>query len=278
MVCAGRAVATERRLDEHFSDPTAFALLPDAARESVSHFLARGRPRGVRELMQYIRLQPLAAVMTVRTMTIDRAIVAGATPQLVILGAGLDGRAYRMPELNNTVVFEVDHPDSQREKRERVAQLTATAREVRFVPVDFARDSLDTALTQAGHDPSQPTTFVWEGVVMYLSEDAIAATMRVIARRSAPGSSLIIVYHVPSWMVLVIAPMVRMMNEPLRSHTTPAEMRQLLAGYDYRVVSDDAVAELAKHVSPKLAREIAFATHLHVAVAEWQGSAPSQHS
>jgi methyltransferase (TIGR00027 family) len=271
MVCSGRAVANERRMHERFHDPTALALLPEPARESVLRYLARGWPRGLHELVSFIRMQPLAAVMAVRTLAIDDAIVAAAAPQLVILGAGLDGRAYRMSELRDCVVFEVDHPDSQREKRERAAQLTATAREVHFVPVDFARDSLDDALAQAGHDPTKPTTFVWEGVVMYLPEEAIAATLRVIDRRSAPGSRLIIVYHVPSWMLLTIAPLVRRLGEPLRSQTTPAEMSRLLERHDYRVVRDAAVSDFAKQGPPELARVAGFATHLHVVIAEWRG-------
>ena len=63
--------------------------------------------------------------------------------QVVILGAGLDGRAWRMPELRAAVVFEVDHPDTQREKVARAAALVRVAREVRYVPVDFTRDRLD---------------------------------------------------------------------------------------------------------------------------------------
>ena len=57
--------------------------------------------------------------MTVRSLAIDDAIAAAKNPQLVIQGAGLDGRAFRMPELRDKVVFEVDHPDSQRDKRAR---------------------------------------------------------------------------------------------------------------------------------------------------------------
>ena len=133
-------------------------------------------------------------MMVARTVAIDEAVRAAASPQVVILGAGLDGRAWRMPELRDVTVFEVDHPDSQREKRARAAALQRIAREVRFVPVDFTRDRLDDALAAAGHDPTRPTTWVWEGVVMYLERADIEATLAVIQRRSAPASRLVMMY------------------------------------------------------------------------------------
>lgn len=107
--------------------------------------------------------------MAVRTVAVDDAVRAAANSQLVILGAGLDGRAWRMPELSGVDVFEVDHPASQLDKRERVAGLQATAGSLRFVPVDLARAALGPALAAAGHDESRPTTWVLEGVIPYLS-------------------------------------------------------------------------------------------------------------
>lgn len=105
-----------------------------------------------------------------RTVVFDRA-VRDALPfgQLVILGAGLDTRAWRLPELSNTAVFEVDHPDTQAWKRSRVEGLVSKAAEVRYVPMDFNRDALATRLGQAGFQRSRTTLWLWEGVTMYLS-------------------------------------------------------------------------------------------------------------
>ena len=120
-------------------------------------------------------------MMVARTVAIDDAVRAATAPQVVILGAGLDGRAWRMPELRDVTVFEVDHPDSQRVKRARVSALEPVARDIRFVPVDFTRDRLDDALAAAGHDATRATTWIWEGVVMYLELSDIDATLSVIA-------------------------------------------------------------------------------------------------
>lgn len=268
MVCMGRAAAHLGKRVARFSDPTAITLLPPEKRERVERFVASEGPRSLREGMSFARLRKLVAVMIVRTLQIDAAITSAGNPQVVLLGAGLDGRAFRMPELRDAVVFEVDHPDSQRDKRARISQLTAAAREVRFVPVDFTRDSLAEALARAGHDPAQPTTFIWEGVVMYLTHDAIASTLSVIQQRSAPGSRLVVVYHVPSLMVWLVGIMVRFMGEPLRSKFSPEEMRVLLARYGYQTVHDHDIATLAPTIAPEIANEAAFATHLRIVVAD----------
>ena len=204
-VCMARALAHEASVVPGFSDPTALALLPERARAQLE-LQRSGALRGkLRGQLRYASLQKLALMMAVRTVAIDRALGAHPTPQLVVLGAGLDGRAWRMPELRDTTVFEVDHPDSQRQKRARVAPLPALARELRYVPVDFTRDDLDTALASAGHDPRLPTTWLWEGVVMYLTGSTIEATLRVLSRRSTPGSRLVVLYHSPALLLLLVS-------------------------------------------------------------------------
>lgn len=158
MVAAARAAAHDRTDVGAFADPTALALLPADVRHRVEQYRANVPPDGMRARLQRHLLEGRAKLMIPRTVAIDAEIRAAASPQLVLLGAGLDGRAWRMPELADTIVFEVDHPDSQRRKRERAAALAPTAREIRFVPVDFTRDRLDEALAAAGHDPARATT------------------------------------------------------------------------------------------------------------------------
>jgi methyltransferase (TIGR00027 family) len=268
LVCMGRAIAHAQRIVPAFDDPTAMALLPEAARADVERFLAKAPAAGWRERAQRSYLDRQARMMATRTLAIDAAIREAASPQLVILGAGLDGRAWRMEELAEVTVFEVDHPDTQREKRERTAALTPRAHEIRFVPVDFTADDLDAKLASAGHDATRATTWVWEGVVMYLTVADIEATLEILARRSAPGSRLIVNYQRPAVVLHLIGLWLRRLGEPLRSAFTPARMSRLLAAHGFEVASDHDLPELAAAISADLARSIRGLNHQRVAVAD----------
>jgi len=264
----GRAVAHGATTESRFSDPTALALLPDDARARVERFRAGAEPKGLRARMEHTYIDNLSKVMVARTVAIDDAVREASSPQLVILGAGLDGRAWRMRELGKTTVFEVDHPDTQREKRERVAALSQAARDVRFTPVDFTRDSLDDALTAAGHDPALATTWLWEGVVMYLMPADIEATLAVIKRRSTSGSRLIVMYHSPALMLRLIGPIVRRMGEPLRSSFTADTMRALVARYGFGVVWDADMPTIGGEMSAEIAQATRRMKHLRIVTAD----------
>lgn len=207
-------------------------------------------------------------MMVARTVAIDAAVRAAASPQVVILGAGLDGRAWRMPELRDTLVFEVDHPDTQRDKRARVPELTQTAREVRFVPVDFTRDSIDDALSAAGHDTGLATTWVWEGVVMYLERADIEATLRVIEKRSTSKSLLTIAYISPALIRWLVAVFVRRLGEPFRSVFTADAMRELLVRSGFRVLKDEDLVTISGALSAELAEATRPMKHLRIVTAE----------
>ena len=269
IVCMARASADGAPSVEKFADPTALALLPESARARVLRFRA-GTSNGIRERIANSLLRRRANMMIARTVAIDDAVRGNACPQLVILGAGLDGRAWRMPELRDTLVFEVDHPDSQRAKRERVAAgaLVPTAREIRFVPVDFTRDDLEDALTAAGHDRASATCWIWEGVVMYLTQPEIEATLAVIERRSAAGSRLVVAYHSPTALLALTGPYVRRLGEPLRSVFRADAMRALLTNYAFHIVRDDALPSIAAELSTDLGQATRGLKHLRIAIAD----------
>jgi methyltransferase (TIGR00027 family) len=267
MVCMARAIAHGRTVAGGFADPTALALLPEEARQRVERFRA-GVPKQLRARLAYEFLDRRSKMMVSRTVAIDEAVRAAASPQVVILGAGLDGRAWRMPELRDVTVFEVDHPDSQRVKRARVSALQQAAREVRFVPVDFTRDRLDDALAAAGHDPTRATTWIWEGVVMYLELADIEATLSVIGRRSAPRSRLVVMYFRPALMSWLVGFIVRRVGEPFRSAFTPDQMRALLDRYGFTVTRDETLPAIAGRLSAELAQATRPMKHMHIATAD----------
>src|SRR6185295_10275256 len=229
----GRAIAHGRTAVAAFSDSSAMALLSPEQQAEVERVRQGPRPKGWRTRFRYEHLMRESQMMVARTVEIDGYLRDAVLPQVVILGAGLDGRAWRMRELVKAVVFEVDHPDSQRQKLQRAAPLTLEASEVRFVPLDFRHGDLAQALETAGHDPRLPTAWIWEGVVMYLKRDEIETTLSTVEARSAPGSRLIVAYHQPALMLILLALIVRCLGEPIRTVLTPQQMRKLLARYGF---------------------------------------------
>lgn len=130
----------------------------------------------------------------VRTHVIDdlvRNAISNGCTQLVLLGAGYDTRATRLAEAASTQVFEIDHPDTQTHKRKT---LGATPAHVRYIPVDFERDSLAEALAGAGVGPAKRSCVVWEGIFSYLSARAIDLTLAALIETCAPGSTVILTY------------------------------------------------------------------------------------
>ena len=256
LVGQGRAAAHGRIAPERFSDETATALLRGEERVPVEQVRAGTPPNGWGERAEYEMVRASAEVIVPRTVAIDEAVRARHTPQLVILGAGLDGRAWRLAELSDVEVYEVDHPASQQDKRDRVGDLPLLAKSLQYVPVDFTRDRLDVALASAGHRQSTATTWIWEGVVPYLTRAEVAATMAVVGAKSAPGSRLLVNYQSPAVSAALGRLVARAMTavarrpspwarEPRRSSWTPAAMRAQLVRHGFNVVTDDDLLTLA---------------------------------
>ncbi|MCJ7739230.1 MAG: SAM-dependent methyltransferase [Anaerolineae bacterium] len=115
--------------------------------------------------------------------------------QLVILGAGLDSRAYRFEQLEGHVrVFEVDHPATQQAKLGKLAKIFGELPEhVTYVPIDFNEEALR-RLLDFGYSPQVKTLFIWEGVTHYLTAEAVDQTLEFVLKNSGSGSSIIFDY------------------------------------------------------------------------------------
>jgi methyltransferase (TIGR00027 family) len=103
-----------------------------------------------------------------RTRYIDDAVQATLSQgigQLVILGAGLDTRPYRLPGMERVKVFEVDLPAVQNDKKKKIQKYLGRLPEhVTFIPIDFDTQTLETAFAGTAFNPSRPTVFIWEGL------------------------------------------------------------------------------------------------------------------
>lgn len=113
---------------------------------------------------------------------------------VVILGAGLDTKGYRLARHSAIPVFEVDLPVNIERKRAVVRRALGTVpASVHLVPVDFEHDDLATELAGHGHRSGHRTFFIWEGVTQYLSAEGVASTFEFL-RSAAPGSRLAFTY------------------------------------------------------------------------------------
>ncbi len=199
--------------------------------------------------------------MQVRTRVIDdalRAFVAGGGRQVVLLGAGYDCRALRVPELAAARVFEVDHPATQGHKRAVLARLAA-ASPARYLTWNFEQrpmTELPGELAELGHDAAAPTFTIWEGVTMYLTDEAIDASLRAIRTWSAPSSQLAMTYFAksrierPSLATRAVQLIVARVGEPWRFGWDPAELPDYLDGRGFRVIRDVNISTAARDLLP----------------------------
>jgi methyltransferase (TIGR00027 family) len=181
-----RGVAIARSLLQREPWETGDAAADDRLTRALAGEIDERTARAVRgsgTLFDWIR---------VRTAFMDRALVdalRAGIDQVVILGAGYDGRAvrYRTPGVQ---FFEVDHPATQADKRARYAEVGARIDDVAFVAADFTEPGWSDALAAGGHDVTRPTQYVCEGVLRYLPADALRSLLRAASDRAADRSRL----------------------------------------------------------------------------------------
>jgi methyltransferase (TIGR00027 family) len=135
---------------------------------------------------------PMNAYLAARTEYFDRVTIRaleGGITQVVTAGAGYDGRGLRYAK-PGVRWFELDHPATQADKVARLARLAIPTPQLTFVGADFAVDDVGRALAWASHDPTAPTLFLCEGVVVYLGAVVIGSLLRALRAAAAAGSIL----------------------------------------------------------------------------------------
>jgi methyltransferase (TIGR00027 family) len=199
------------------------------------------------------------ASIVARARFIEDLVVEQAG-QYVILGAGLDTFAQRRPETAAGLgVFEVDRPGPQAWKRQRLVELGFGLPEwLRFVPVDFeAEHPWTERLAATGFDAGRPAVVASSGVTMYLTRDAIAATLHQVAAL-APGSTLAMTFMVPLELVdAAERPMRQATEHAARAAGTP--FITFLDPQEMLALAREAGFSEARHVSPASLAERYFA-------------------
>lgn len=238
-------VANEPRV---FTDPLAgrilgvtdgeLAELDTADTNHPGHVGASNRPRRL-----YI-----AARARYAEEAVHDAVAAGVR-QAVILGAGLDTFAYRNPH-RDLRVYEVDHPNTQAWKRERLCAAGIDLPEtLTFAPIDFETETLATGLADVGFVRSAPAVFVWLGVIAYLTSAAIESTIEYIAGQATPIEVVLDYGQLPATTedrvkLKARAERVAALGEPWLSYFTPDEMAEKLRGFGFTRIDDRSAREL----------------------------------
>ncbi len=187
-----------------------------------------------------------------RTRVIDaelaRALGRGIL-QVVLLGAGYDGRALRFGG-GAVHWFEVDRPAVHADKRERLRALGIEPAGVTYVGVDLRRGDLGPALDAAGHDPGTPSLFVCEDVAAHLTLEATASLAETLRTRAPAGSVLVADFRVAPepgaaarTLRATTGALQRVTGEPRRIELRPGDPEKLMVVTGWRVTHADSSAE-----------------------------------
>lgn len=237
-LCAfARAWHAIHNRDKIFDDDLAFDIMGKAEYDEMYDIVSRGltglaKPYSREDTEQIIREYlapiPLSRIHFAENRLHEFAAKHGRI-QYVICGAGSDTFLFRNdnPEIE---IYEIDHPDTQRYKLERIRQLEWNIpQNVHFVPVDFEKQRMTDQLLKAGFDPQKPTFFSILGVTYYLTLDVFSDTLRQIAELSVPGSAVVFDYPMKTG------------NFPERVYRleqiTASLGEHMRGGYDYNEVS-----------------------------------------
>ena len=183
---------------------------------------------------------------------VERAVEEGIE-QYVILGAGFDTFALRRDDLAGQVrVYEIDFPDVQALKRDRIEKASATPAQVpNFVPVDFETMTITDGLKASSFDPKKPSVWSWMNTIHYLSNEATEKTLGEIAKLMAPGSRIVLNYagEVPLTQAQIdylgtLGEMVSEGGEPMKSRWVPEDFEQMLLQRGLKIIDHSNEADL----------------------------------
>jgi len=205
---------------------------------------------------------------------LEQAIQQGVQ-QYIILGAGFDTFAFRRPELAGRLqVFEVDHPVTQAQKRQRMAYAGwEMPAHLHLVPIDFTKESLSAALQRSSYRAEKLSFFSWLGVTFYLGEAVVFATLQAISAMAAKGSPVVFDYmdadaFVPEKAGLRVQLMQRtagMVGEPMKGGFDPQTLGGKLERAGFHLEENLGPAEIeARYFQGRHDRYHAF-EHIHFA-------------
>ena len=288
MSAFGRAFHAENEEHPVFADHLAKNLMTEEEYAAVQGYIRGGAQffepeidlaeQTPKELLRKLINTHIAPSPLCRAAYMEKALktaVLIGTKQYVILGAGMDTFAFREPEfLSKYRVFEVDHPLTQADKKERIARAGWTVPDnLAFVPVDFTKDGLTERLIAAGFDPSVKSFFSWLGVTYYLSAEAIDTMLSALSSLCADGSTLAFDYpdenffDAPEKRVQNTIMMAKAGGEPMQSAFSYSELEKLLETHGFLIYELLTPDDIQRDVIDRAGAELKAFEHVNYCLA-----------
>ena len=288
----GRAFHAENEEHPVFRDSLAKELMTPEEYTAVQKYLLDGaqffepeidpaalQPKELLHRLVNVHIAPSPLCRAAYTEQALKTAVLTGTKQYVILGAGLDTFAFRETEfLSKYRVFEVDHPLTQADKKERITRAGWTIPDnLIFVPVDFTKDSLAQRLVAAGFDPSAKSFFSWLGVTYYLSAEAIDTMLSALSSLCADGSTLVFDYpdeyffdapekRVQNTIMMAIAG-----GEPMQSAFSCSELEKLLEKHGFLIYELLTPDTIQRDIIDKTGSDLKAFEHVNYCLAVRKG-------
>lgn len=273
VACLSRAIHTRTDPLVIHADPWGDRLFSAATWHKLYQFARMGNPQlpevadeaVVRSAVSMgLRRGPAYPNIIVRSRYAEDALHVAAAlgiRQYVLLGAGFDSYALRMPSPEVASVTEIDHPATQSVKQHCIAQAGVTLPgAVRFVAADLSTQDLAAVLAPSLPDPRAPPFFSWLGVTMYLSEEANLKTLCSLAATAAPGSELVFEYvdqrffdahRALTEAESALKQTLLALGEPWICGFDPAQLPDVLASAGWSLLEDVADTALVERYDPQ---------------------------
>ncbi len=198
--------------------------------------------------------------------------------QYVICGAGMDTFAFRNDN-SNIRIFELDHPDTGRYKRERIRELEWNIpKNLVFVPIDFSKDDMNEELMKAGFNPDIPSFFAILGVSYYLTLPVFEQTIKKISELCRAEGKIVFDYpdettlkEKNSERVHTLADITEKLGEKMLHGYSFSEINTVLDKYRFEIEDHETPQMIQKHYFEDREDGITAFENIHFVLAYREG-------
>jgi len=284
----GRAFHAENEKYPVFADYLAKELMTDEEYAAIQSYILGGaqffepgidtqkqEPKELLRRFVNVHIAPSPLCRAAYTEKALKTAVLTGTKQYVLLGAGMDTFAFQETDfLSKYRVFEVDHPLTQADKKERIARAGwAIPDNLAFVSMDFTTDSLADRLIAGGFNPKVKSFFSWLGVTYYLSAEAIDKMIAELSSLCADGSTVVFDYpdknffDAPERRVQNTIMMAKAGGEPMQSAFSYEELEKLLEKHGFLIYELLTPDDIQRDVIDSVGAEIKSFEHVNYCLA-----------